>query len=207
MTPSRAETERLEALAQYLNLEELRGFCARHELPLYICAERPPNEAGAGRPPRRTGDRDRKDVVLRRILDFALTGARNGPTVYPLAVVTEGPLPSPLTARTRIHHGQYEKHNPAFVAKLVELTEGAYRNGMIARLVLRDFWTEGVAPTMKQFAGAWLEATAAHTQPRPEGAYLVDLARGTAGEDWKQKRIDKAREALDWLARLIEARA
>ena len=74
---------------------------------------------------------------------------------------------------------------------------------MIARLVLRDFWTAGKAPTMRQFAKAWIEATAAHTSPRPEGAYLVDLARGTAGDDWKNVRVAKAKRALDALARLV----
>ena len=195
-----AERRRLTELVQYLNLEEMKRYCGRHRLALYIHVE----TGDAARPLARTSDRDRKDVVLRRILDFALEGRRTGPTVYRLEVVGAGPLPAPITARTRVRYGQYEKHNPAFVAKLVELTGGRYRNGMIARLTLRDFWTAGVAPTMKQLAAAWIEATEEHARkgPRPEGAYLADLARGHGREGWKELRVEKAREALRRLGAL-----
>jgi hypothetical protein len=132
----------------------------------YIHVERPDGTL------RRTADRDRKDLVLRRILDFALWRKRSGPTVYVKSVVGE-------------------------------LTDGAFRFGMIARLVLRDFWGAGQAPTLRQFADEWLRATEAHTQPRPEGAYLVDLARGEAGAGWKRTRIRKARAALKGLAQLV----
>ena len=47
---------------------------------------------------------------------------------------------------------------------LHDLSDGAFRRGMIARLVLRNFWTAGRAPTLRQFARQWLRATAAHTR-------------------------------------------
>lgn len=191
----RATRKHLTACVQYLNLDEMRAHCHAHGLPLVIHVAR---EDGSLRS---TGDRDRKDVVLRRILDHALEGRRAGPTVYAAAVVCADPLPPTLTGRTRIHYNQYEKKNPRFVAKMVELTGGDFRTGMIARLVLRDFWTAGVAPTMRQFATAWSKATAEHQRPRPEGAYLVDRWKGEAGADWKEVRRAKAREALDLLAR------
>ncbi len=92
-----------------------------------------------------------------------------------------GRMPDRLTGRTRLLYNQYEKHNPRFLAAMVRLTGGAFRTGMIARLVLRDFWTAGTAPTMRQFALEWRRASAAHTRPRPEGAYLVDIWKGEAG--------------------------
>ncbi|MEM7203067.1 MAG: hypothetical protein AAF628_22595 [Planctomycetota bacterium] len=193
---SAAGTRELFAQMQYLNLAEMRTFCQEHNLSLYI------HVAKAGGGLRRTGDRDRKDVVLRRIFDFAVHGRRTGPTTYDAAVVADGPLPASLTARTRVRYGQYEKHNPAFVDALRRLTDGAFRTGMIARLVLRDFWTAGQAPTMRQLADAWLEAKAAHKKPRPEGAYLVDRWKGEAGPGWKQHRTQQARAALTELARL-----
>lgn len=190
------ERERLEKLIQYLNLEEMRIYCAAHELPLYIHIELPDGRL------RRTGDRDRKDIVLARILQFAVHGKRTGPTVYPKNVVPDGPLPKRLTGRVRVHFGQYEKKNEHFVQTMKELTGGAFRLGMIARLVLRDFWTAGVAPTLRQFADEWVRATAAHTGPRPEGAYVADLVYGTAGDNWKELRIQNAKEALAMLAEL-----
>ena len=83
-----------------------------------------------------------------------------------------------------------------------KLTGDAFETGMIARLVLRDFWTAGKARTLRQFADEWVRATRAHTRPRPEGAYLSDLWKGEAGPDWKQVRIRKAKEALAILENL-----
>lgn len=197
---SKAERASLEAEAQYLNLEEMRAFCQTHRLALYIHEEKLDGKL------RRTSDRDRKDIVLRRILSYALDGKRIGPTVYARTVVADGPLPSPLTARTRVRYGQYEKKNPEFVEALQRLTDGAFELGMIARLVLRDFWTAGEAPTLRQFADAWVIAKNEHTAPRPEGAYLVDLARGTAGPDWKAHRIRTARSAMRRMNALIVGR-
>lgn len=182
---------------QYLNLEEMRTVCKTYDLALHVHLER------ADGTRRKTGDRDRKDVVLNRIVHFATTGERTGPTIYAASVVGDGPLPGPITARTRIRYGQYDKTDPDFIGTLRDLTGGAFRSGMIARLVLRDFWTAGVAPTMKQFADQWIKATAEHTRPRPEGAYLSDRWKGEAGADWTEKRIRIAANALDQLEELV----
>lgn len=194
--PAKRRAE-LEECLWYLNLEEMRAFCQEHRLPLYIHVEKP----GGGL--RRTGDRDRKDVVLERIRAFALRGERTGPTVYAAAVVSGEALPARLTARTRLFYNQYEKHNPHFVETMRRLTDGAFRTGMIARLVLRDFWTAGVVPTMREFANAWLRATQEHKQPRPEGAYLADMSRGVPREGWKELRVQKAARALAILREMV----
>ncbi len=184
-------------MIQYLNLAEMRTFCHAHELPLYIHVQRPDGSL------RSTGDRDRKDIVLARMLAFALHGRRSGPTIYARGVIADGPLPDRLTSRTRLLYNQYEKHNPRFVAAMVRLTGGAFRTGMIARLVLRDFWTAGTAPTMRQFALKWRRASAAHTRPRPEGAYLVDIWKGEAGRVWKRLRVQNAKVALAMLKKVV----
>ncbi len=124
---SPADETRLVECVQYLNLSEMKAFCRRHDLPLHIHLERPDGSL------RRTGDRDRKDVVLTRILDYALHGRRGGPTIYVRSVVASGPLPAPLTPRTRIRYGQYEKHNPHFVETMEALTDGGFRTGLEAR--------------------------------------------------------------------------
>lgn len=195
----RAETRQLVECAQYLNLEEMRDYCARNGLALMIHVERPDGTL------RRTSDRDRKDVVVARIVQFALHGECDGPTVYRADVVSSAPLPARITSRTRVRYNQYEKKNPRFVETLEKLTGGEFQTGMIARLVLRDFWTEGRAPTMAEFAEAWLRATEAHTRPRPEGAYLVDRWRGEAGANWKDVRRKNARKALRLLERARRA--
>lgn len=198
MAPRISKQERalLHETVQYLNLEEMRRFCRAHKLPLHIQVEGPDGRL------RSSGDRDRKDVVLKRIEDFAVLGKRNGPTVYRNSVVSDRPLGSRLSARVRLHYGQYDKHSPAFMACMKKLTGGEFRSGMIARLVLRDFWTAGTAPTLRQFADAWLRATEAHTKPRPEGAYLADRAKGVDQDNWKAVRVRKAKQALEILKRL-----
>ncbi len=189
--------DRLTELMQYLNLEEMRDFCRAHGLPMHIHVE-----AADGRI-RKTGDRDRKDIVLGRIAAFALRGARGEPTIYRRAVVSDAPLPATMTGRTRLRYRQYDKYNPRFMETMARLTDGTFRADMIARLVLRDFWTAGQAPTLRAFAQAWLRARANHKRPRPEGAYLVDLWKGTAGPEWKRVRVSKAHEALRMLRALI----
>ncbi len=193
---SKQERALLHETVQYLNLEEMRIFCRTHKLPLNIHVE------GSDGRLRSSGDRDRKDVVLKRIEDFANLGKRTGPTVYRNSVVCGDPLGARLNGRVRLHYGQYDKHNPAFIACMQKLTGGDFRSGMIARLVLRDFWTGGTAPTLRQFADEWLRATKAHTKPRPEGAYLADRAKGVDQDNWKAVRIRKARQALQILKRL-----
>ena len=199
MTPSISKRERtqLRACLPYFNLAEMRDFCHAHNLPLYIHVEQP--HGGL----RRTSDRDRKDVVLDRILTLALHGERRGPTIYTQRVISREPLPSPLSAHLRLHYGQYDKKNLELLAILKDFTNGAFRSGMIARLVMRDFWTAGRAPTLRQFADEWLRATAAHTEPRPEGAYLLDRYRGTATDDWKALRRENARTALAILTKCL----
>ena len=112
-------------------------------------------------------------------------------------------MPDSLTGRVRLRYGQYDKKNAHFIRTMKDFTGGAFRSGMIARIVLRDFWIAGKAPTLRQFADEWIRATEAHTSPRPEGAYLADLARGTAGDDWKEVRIRRAKRALEALGRLV----
>lgn len=192
---SKAERTELWDLIQYLNLAEMERFCKQHELPRYILLETEEGQL------RRSKDRDRKDIVLARLFEFALSGRRLPPTVYRAEVIRESPLGEELSSRTRMHYGQYEKQNPALSRLLKELTGGRYRHGMISRLVLRDFWSASRVPTLAQFAKAWIAADEAHVAPRPEGAYLADLARGTGREGWKAMRVRKAKQALKILAR------
>jgi hypothetical protein len=59
---------------------------------------------------------------------------------------------------------------------LKKLTDGRFKNGAIARILARDFWSKGIAPTYEEFASAWVAASDDHTQPNPEWAFLSDRA-------------------------------
>lgn len=79
---------------------------------------------------------------------------------------------------------------------LSKLTDGGFRDGAIARILVREFWNSGKAPTFAEFAGAWQRANKRGLGPHPEAAWLTDRARNKAGKDWKAKRERIAKRAL-----------
>jgi len=163
---SKADRTRFLKNLNYLNVKEYQGFCDKHGIPYVIHIE---TKTGL----RKTSDKDRKKVVLQKIRYYLNTGKIPGPTVFPGKVVHLSK--SDLTSSTRIHFGQYDKKNRKFIQFIKSLTHGAFKNGMIARVVLRDFWANGIAPTLGQFAEAWMLAEKNNPKYHPEAAYLSDL--------------------------------
>ena len=82
------------------------------------------------------------------------------------------------------------------------LTGAKFRNGAIARILARQFWSKGTAPTYREFAAAWLKAVAEHKRPNPEWAFLSDRSHGADTTNWKQLRNKKARQVLEVLYKL-----
>jgi len=179
----------------YLNIREYQGFCDKHGIPYIIHVK---TSQGL----KKTGDKDRKKIVLARIRHFISTGKIQGPTVFSKKVVCFEKLKR-FSPSTRLHYGQYDKKNPKFIAFMKKLTDGKFKNGMIARVVLREFWTDGVAPTLKQYAHAWEKADVVNTKRHPEAAYLTDVAEGVADSEWKKLRIEKAKKVLKVLANYL----
>lgn len=184
-----AERRELFENLNYLNVSEYRAFCDAHSIPYRIYVETP-----AGR--RSAGDVDRKTVVLDRVRQFLKTGEVLEPTCFRARVVRlEGP-PKRLTPADRLYYGYYEKKNPVVLGVLAKATGGRYKNGSIARVLMREFWTRGEAPTFAEFGKAWLRAKQEYAGPSPEYAFLTDLQRGKAGKDWKAERTRRAKIAL-----------
>lgn len=156
----------------------------------------------AGGGTRSTSDTDRKPVILDRLRHFLTTGEVPGPTRLPAAIVRPGPPPV-LGPTDRLYYRWYNKTYASVIQALQELTYGRFRNGALARVLIMDYWTRGIAPTLKEFAAAWTEA--AKTPEKlltPEYAHLTDRGRGEAGPDWKQKREHKAKRVIAQLNRL-----
>ena len=195
----RWEWERLLEDLNYMNLEEMRGFCRRHAIPFAIHVVSPEGKR------KRSRDLDRKSIVLERVRRFLETGEMGEPTTFAAAVCSEAPVPSKLKASDRLYYGWYDKKNEDLIGLLRRLTDDRYRNGAVARILMREFWTSGVAPTFAEFAEAWIEAEkkglGVDRGDHPEAAWLTDRARGEAGEDWKAKRTERARRALEVLER------
>jgi hypothetical protein len=192
----KAERQELLDDLNYLNTAEIRSFCRQHSIPYTIAIQ---TEGGRRR---RTKDDDRKGVVLDRIRHFLQTGVVLEETCFPAAVVCFDPLPEKLTENDRLFYGQYDKTNRTMISLLKRLTQRRFENGAIARILARHFWSRGVAPTFKEYASAWLQASGEHTRPNPEWAFLADKANKAAGSGWKSLRANKAKRVINALNRI-----
>lgn len=190
--PAERQLELLDDL-NYLNLAEIKRFCKQYAIPYTIAIE-----TADGRR-KKTADDDRKGIVLERIRHFLKTGSILGETRFRAAVVCFDPPPKKLTLDDRLFYGQYDKANAAMISLLKKLTGGQFENGAIARMVAREFWSRGEAPTWREFAAAWLKARGEHTGPNPEWAFLSDRASHGAVKNWKALRAKKASDALRML--------
>lgn len=191
--------ETLFADLNYLNIGDFRAFCDKHGIPYVICVE---TAAGV----RKTRDTDRKSIVLDRIRKYLRTGRVPAATVFPQHVVAPGKPPTKFEPADHLYYGWYDKHSPALLDALRQLTAGKYRNGAVARILMREFWTAGQAPTLREFSKRWSEEHARGLGEHPEAAWLTDRARQTAGTDWKQKRIRIARRVLRHLSQIAPPR-
>lgn len=195
-----AEQRQLLGDLNYLNVAEIKSFCKRHSIPYTIAIETKDGKL------HKTREDDRKGVMLERIRHFLRTGKVLEETRFRAAVVSFDVLPEQPRAEDRLFYGQYEKRNHALIALLKQLTNGHYKDGAIARILMRDFWSRGKAPTFREFASAWLQASNQHTAPNAEWAFLSDRARHIGTADWKKMRARKAANVIKALNRITGAR-
>jgi hypothetical protein len=195
------QTQLLEEL-NYMNLEEIRGFCSARGIPYRIVAEYPNGKVKV------TKDTDRKPIVLARVRRYLATGDAGRPTCIASQIVREEAPPARLGPRDRLYYRWYAKEHDGVIQLLTTLTAGRFRDGAVARVVAMEFWTRGEAPTLEEFARAWTKAKAGeHELLTPEYAYLTDLKHQRADGDWKALRTAKAKSALKTLARIAPARS
>jgi hypothetical protein len=194
---SLSENQRRELLANvcYMNMAELRDFCDVHRIPYKIHVEKNGKIT-------QTTDKDRKAIVIDRIIHLLKTGVIKPPTVWSAKVCSFERRNQPPAPGDRIFYGQYKNTDTALLALMKRLTRGKFEFGATSQQVLRDCWTRGEAPTYAQFARLWLKARTGYDRPNREWAYLTDLANGTAGPDWKQLRDRKAAAAIAILAKI-----
>jgi hypothetical protein len=191
-----ARSRFLEEL-NYLNLEEIRGFCSDRGIPYKILVEYPNGEVKV------TKDTDRKPIVLARIRHYLATGKPGNPTCIPAKIVRHDDPPARQGPRNHLYYRWYSKEHTGILRSLRELTDGRFRDGAVRRVVAMEFWTRGEAPTLAEFARAWTEAKAnQHKLLTAEYAYLTDLKQKRAGSEWKSLRKAKAESALQTLARI-----
>ncbi|HEY7171493.1 MAG TPA: hypothetical protein VH417_11645 [Vicinamibacterales bacterium] len=192
-----SEQARLLEELNYLNLEEIRGFCSARGIPYRIVAESRDGKVKA------TRDADRKPIVLARVRRYLTTGHVGQPTCISAQIVREENPPARLGAHDRLYYRWYAKEFEQVMRVLRQLTAGRFRDGAVARVLAMEFWMRGEAPTFEEFARAWTAAKAEeHRLVTPEYAYLTDLQHQRADGDWKTLRKAKAKSALETLARI-----
>ena len=174
----------------YLNMAEIKSFCQRLAIPYRITIE---TEDGSTRT---TSVEDRKGIILNRIRTFLQKGVIPEETRFNARIVCFDPPPAEFTPDDHLFYGRYDKSNRQMIVLMKELTDGQFRDGAIARILAREFWTRGKAPTFKEFAAAWLQAVQEHTAPNPEWAFLSDRTGGTTATGWKKLRAKKAASVL-----------
>lgn len=179
----------------YLNMQEIKAFCDKTCIPYKIHYYRDDKL-------RMSGEIDRKAIILDRIRAFVETRKVVSPTIYTSKVSCFDPLASKLTPSDYVFYGQYKTTHKNILALMKSLTDGKFKFGAISQEVIRDFWREGKAPSYQQFAIAWLKAEEAHVEPKPEWAYLTDLAAGMDRSEWKEHRKKKANAVLTVLRNL-----
>ena len=194
---TRSEHARLIEEMNYMNLEEIRGFCSERGIPYRIVAEYPQATVKA------TKDTDRKPIVLARVRRYLATGEVGLPTRISAQIVREEKPPARIGPRDRLYYRWYTKEFEGVMRLLRDLTAGRFRDGAVARVLAMEFWTRGEAPTFEEFARSWTKAKAEeHRLLTPEYAYLTDLRHQRADGDWKALRKAKAKSALKTLARI-----
>jgi hypothetical protein len=194
---TKGEQARLLEELNYLNLEEIRGFCSDRGIPYKILAQHPKGRV------KTTKDTDRKPIVLARVRRYLTTGEVGQPTCIPVEIVSEDDPPARPGPRERLYYRWYAKEHMGIIQSLRELTEGRFQDGAVARVLAMEFWTRGEAPTLEEFARAWTKARAReHRLITAEYAYLTDLKSKRAGSDWKRLRKAKAKSALQTLAKI-----
>jgi len=188
---------RLLAELNYMNLEEIRGFCSERQIPYRIVVACLDGTVKA------TKDTDRKPIVLNRVRRYLRTGRIGQATRIPVGIVREADPPARLGPRHRLYYRWYAKEFDGVMRVLRELTGGRFRDGAVARVLAMEFWTHGEAPTLQEFAVAWTKArTAQHRLLTPEYAYLTDLRDQGVDGGWKAVRAAKAQSALATLAKI-----
>jgi hypothetical protein len=199
---TKSEQVRLLEELNYMNLEEIRGFCAERGIPYKIVAEYANGKVRA------TKDADRKPIVLARVRHYLKTGQVGQPTRISASIVREENPPARLGPRDRLYYRWYAKEFAGVMRLLRDLTAGRFRDGAVARVLAMEFWMRAEAPTFEQFARSWTKAKAKqHQLLTPEYAYLTDLRYQRADGGWKALRSAKAKSALSTLARIAPVRA
>ena len=133
-------------------------------------------------------------MVVARVRSYLETAHVPRPTVLGRAVARP-------CAADRIYFGCYRKTDRGLMPRLSELSGGSFRDGALARVLLMELWSEGVAPSPSEFVQLWCRERGRDLLSQ-EYAYLTDRRRGAASAERKPERARRARWVLERLQRV-----
>src|SRR5215216_3067099 len=113
---TKSERARLLDELNYMNLEEIRGFCSARGIPYRIVAECANGQLKV------TKDTDRKPIVLARIRRYLTTGQVGQPTRIAAKIVRDENPPVRLGPRDRLYYRCYAKEHGGVIRLLRDLT-------------------------------------------------------------------------------------
>jgi hypothetical protein len=143
----------------------------------------------------------RRHSIPYRIRHYLTTGEVPEATCLGSHIVRDGDPPTDLAPTDRLYYRWYSKTHRPVMTLLARVTGGRFQNGALARVLIMEFWAQGEAPTLEQFAAAWITAKDSQRDLlTPDYAYLTDRQHGKAGADWKAARQEKAERVLATLA-------
>src|SRR5262245_64706785 len=123
---TKSERARLLEELNYMNLEEIRGFCSARAIPYRIVAESPNGKVKV------TKDTDRKPIVLARVRRYLRTGQAGQATRISALIVREENPPARLGPRDRLYYRWYARESEGGMGVLRDLNRGRARGGAAA---------------------------------------------------------------------------
>src|SRR3954454_23118534 len=115
-----SEQARLLDELNYMNLDEIRGFCFPRGIPYKILVEYSSGKTKA------TKDTDRKPIVLARVRHYLATGEVGKPTCIPAEIVRHDDPPAKVGPGDRLYYRWYSKEHAGILRSLEDLTDGRF---------------------------------------------------------------------------------
>jgi hypothetical protein len=87
-------------------------------------------------------------IIISRIINYLKTGPIQPPTLFSKKVLKDSYFPQKITKEDKLYFGVYNKKNVQVLNLLGSLTDNKFKDGAIARILLR-------APTIEEFSKLW----------------------------------------------------
>ena len=174
----------------YLNLKELALIANKFDIPYHIYLEKDSKL-------HKSSMCDPKVVIIKRILKFLEKKSISKSTIYPKHVIKFKTI-NKVNKNDHVYFGSYKNGNPYILRLMEQLTDNKFKFGALSCLILRNYWSKGIAPTYKRFAKKWLVLNNKKLE-HPEWQYINDIPHFPNHAEWREHRTAIANKILHLL--------